>query len=241
MKKLMFTIAMATFAMVSCASSKQAPAPAPAPVKQAPQEKSEADKLREQIELERLRAELKKAQAENDAAVRKIEVANDEIDMDIPCMAESMDDPFYFRDYGTDQSANLQTSRTRALLAAKNLCKLKLSEFVSGVTHDYIGAYAVGTEAASALESKMQNTMDGVIEGMLNNAEKTCETVRKNGNGQYVVYYGIQISKEELIKKSSEALSADQKLGIDFNDAKFQEFAAKRAAELKEAKAAAGY
>ncbi len=232
-------MAMVAFAMVSCASSKAVATPAP--VQQTPQEKSEADKLREQIELEKLRAELKRAQAENEAAVRKVELANDEIDVDIPCMQESMDDPFYFRDYGTDQSANLQASRTRALLAAKNLCKQKLSEFVSGVTHDYIGAYAVGTEAASALESKMQNTMDGVIEGMLNNAEKTCETVRKNANGQYVVYYGIQISKEELVKKSSEALSADQKLGIDFNDAQFQEFAAKRAAELKEAKAAAGY
>ena len=68
---------------------------------------------------------------------------------------------------------------------------------------------------------------------MLNDADKTCEDMYQVSSGEFEAYYAIQISKKEIINKTSNVLSQNEELEIEFNREQFRKFAEKRMEEMK--------
>ncbi len=206
---------MVAAAFTACGASKnvtqtsqQTSQSAYTPAPTTPQEEDpEVAALKKQIEMQKLQNELKAVQAAG-------------AHVDIPC-AEFQDDKDYFRDFGVGTSQNLQSARQDALKAAKSMIRRRLAEFVKGFSTDYSNSYA-GSQPGSDIQRKMEDDMMGVVEDMLNTADKICEERRINDRGTNDYYYAIEISKKDFKQKVIDALSADEKLDIDTREAMFE-------------------
>lgn len=259
MKKITL-VAMAllcSVAFTDCAAKKRVKQTAE-PVQKVDPMQAKIDSLKKVKEIKALEEELKaqdrKAEEDSLAAARKKQedqmlhdqkiqgIAHSVTTIKMPCVESSYDDENYFRDLGIGvvSSGNIQSARADAEAAAKSMIKGRLGEFVQGVTKDYFASYA-GSKPKDDVERKMSRDLNGVVEKMLNDADKVCEDngVDYQGNERY--YYAIQIPKKDLKKQMLETLSADEKLGIDFREDQMQKFMDERMQGMLEAKKAAGY
>lgn len=247
MKKIS-VIAMAllcSVAFTDCAAKKvKKAAPAPAPVVQQTEEDELDRKIREQrkknelAELEH-QAAIEQAKRDKELAAIKNEVST----YNIPCIESSYDDDDYFRDYGVGnvEGGNEQLARERASQAAKDMIKNRLGEYVQGMTDYYLESYSGSKSEKDAAGNRARTKLNGVIEGMLRNADKVCEKIGTDAKGNQKVYYTIQIPKRELNKKLMDVMSEDEKLRRDFNAEQMQKFMDERMQQMLEAKKAAGY
>lgn len=194
-------------------------------------QEAELRELERQEELKQLEFEKKKAALENTIT-----------EIPIPCIESSFDDDDYFRDYGIGnvEGNNQQAARARAVQAAKEMIKNRLGEYVEGVTDYFFASYA-GSKEKDAAESRSRVKINGLVEGMLRNADKVCEKSGRDAKGNLLWYYTIQIPKKELNKKIMDVLSEEQKLKIDFDAEQMQKFMDERMEQMKEAKKKAGY
>lgn len=246
MKKITL-IAMAllcSVAFTDCAAKKRVkktePAPAPAPVQTVDPMQAKIDSLKKVKELRALEREMELDQIQHDQAIAAAAARGTEIS--IPCVEASFDDETYFRDLGIGRVSgnNKQSARLDAVNAAKAMVKARLGEFVQGVTSSYFNSYA-GSKASDDVQRKMENKLNGVVEKMLNDADHECEKSIVDPKGNLEWYYVIRIPKGDLKKQMTEAISADEKLNIDFNEFKMQQFMDEKMDSMLEAKKAAGY
>lgn len=186
--------------------------------------------IKKQIANEKLKQELIKAQMETENATIT----------SAPCAKAAFDDKDFYRGMGVGDNVNEQNSRDAAFEAAKASIKAKMPEFVHGVTSQYLNVYG-GSAPSEDVQRKMERMFNGVIEGMLNDARTVCDNYKMTDRGTYHYYVAIEIPKAEIKKNVTEALSKDEKLGIDFNAAQFQKFMDERMDAMLEAKKNAGY
>ena len=150
----------------------------------------------------------------------------------IPCVDESMDDDTYFRDLGIGTNINKQSARKAAVEAAKSMIKSRLGGMIKGVATDY-SRMVSGQAPADKVQRLIEEEFTQVVEKMLNDADKTCEDMYQLESGEFEAYYAIQISKKEIINKTSNVLSQNEELEIEFNRDQFRKFAEKRMEEMK--------
>lgn len=163
------------------------------------------------------------------------------IPVDLPCLDASIDDALYFRDMGIGTAFNQQSAREAAMKSAKAMIRQHLAEYVKGMSTDYSKTLAGGESSYDDVERSMEGVLNNVVESMLNSTERTCEKMLYNEDGQYVSYIAIQISKQEFVNKSAEALSVDEKLRIDFNREQYLKYAEEYMQKMQEAKEKTGY
>lgn len=194
-------------------------------------QEAELRELERQEELERIKFEKEKAALMSSGT-----------EISIPCVESSFDDDDYFRDFGVGnvEGNNQQAARARAVLAAKEMIKSRLGEYVQGVTDYYFGSYS-GSKEKDAAESRSRAKINGFIEGMLRDADKVCEKSVVDAKGNLLWYYTVQIPKKELNKQIMDVLSDEAKLKTDFNAEQMQKFMDERMEQMKEAKKNAGY
>lgn len=172
---------------------------------------AEIARLKKQRELKRLQREV--------AAEDKLGA-----EMEIPCVAASMDDENYFREFGKATHADAQEARELAMDAAKDMIRKKLSEFVVGVVDQYSN-HSRGTKQTPTAVRKGQDLLKAKISGVLDFSEKVCEKHFLNAAGTYDAYYTIQISKakmkSEMQKAAKEAGMNDEKAFRDAFDDTF--------------------
>lgn len=182
---------------------------------------AEIAKLKKQRELLRLQREV--------AAEEKLGA-----EMEIPCVAASMDDENYFREFGKATHADAQEARELAMDAAKDMIRKKLGEFVVGVVDQYSN-HSRGTKQTPTAVRKGQDLFKGKVEGMLDFTEKICEKQYLNNMGTYDAYYTIQISKarmkDAMQKAAKEAGMNDEKAFRDAFDATFDKLSGMENAE----------
>lgn len=162
------------------------------------------------------------------------------VNVDLPCIYESMDDDNYFRELGTGTHINMQSARDAAYDAAKALCRKKLAEFVQGVSSSY-SRTAAGQSAVDKTQRMMEGEMNGIVEEMLNNVQKTCEKMQQDDAGNYHSFIAIQIPKNAMVNKMANALSANEELEIEFNRDQFRKYAEEKMEKMQAAKKSAGY
>lgn len=244
MKKVLI-FALAMLLCTSCAAKKKVVQEQPQPVQQVQQ--SSADKQRALLDsLQRAKQikdilnamELDSINHVNQVAA----VMATGVEVQVPCVESSFDDETYFRDLGvgTHEGNNEQACRYAAVDAAKGMIKKRLGEFIQGVSTFYTGNYS-GTKDKNAVESKVMNKLNGVVEKMLNDADKECEKKFIDPKGNVKWYYVVRIPKNDLKKKFIDVLSQEEKDGIDFHEYQMQKFMDEKMNDMLEAKKNAGY
>ena len=172
---------------------------------------AEIARLKKQRELKRLQREI--------AAEDKLGA-----EMEIPCVAASLDDENYFREYGKGTNADAQEAREQAMDAAKEMIRKKLGEMVVGIVDQY-SSRSRGSQQSPATQRKTKDLLKAKVEGMLDISEKVCEKQYLNDYGTYDAYYTIQISKarmkEEMQKAAKEAGLSEERAFREAFDATF--------------------
>lgn len=143
---------------------------------------------------------------------------------ELPCGDYDRDTKEYFTGLGTAENVNEQNARDGALEAAKGQVRRKLGGMVKGLSTDYskmMRGSASQTDVASIVEGELAT----VVERTLNDVTKTCERMGRTSTGTYKSYVAIQISKEELAKDMSTALSQNDKLRMEYDRERFRKFA----------------
>ena len=145
------------------------------------------------------------------------------VEINLPCIEASFDDEEYFRDLGigTDKNNNRQAARLDAVKQAKEMIKARLGEYIQGVTTDYFSSYSVS--ASDDVQHKIESKLNGVVDYMMNNADKECEKAIWNVKGNYEYYYVVRIPKADMKKQMIDAVK-EAKLEIDFNEHQMQKF-----------------
>lgn len=186
------------------------------------------------------KAKLAAMDRENDKAAAKASatIGNE---VEIPCIESSFDDEDYFRDLGigTDTNNNKQAARNDAVEQAKSIIKARLGEYIQGVTTDYFNSYTTTSETDD-VQHKLEAKLNGVVDYMLNNADKECEKLIKNDRGNWEFYYVIRIPKQDLKKQIIDAAKEEKTL-IDFNEHRMQKFMDENMKKMLDEKSKAGY
>lgn len=161
----------------------------------------------------------------------------------VPCLDASYDDEDFFRDYGIGavMNGNEQLARERALRSAKDMIKLRLGEYVQGMTDYFLESYSSNQSDRDAAANRALTKLNGVVDGMLQEAKKICEKPGVDVKGNTNWYVCIEIPKKELNKKLMETLSTDEKFRRDFDADQMQKFMDERMQQMLEAKRKAGY
>lgn len=154
-------------------------------------------------------------------------------EVDVPCVYESMDDDDYFRELGTATSVNMQSARTAALQAAKDMIFQKLGGYVEGLSESYSRTVA-GQSAQDKVQRLMEADMNQVVQQYVNNAQKTCEKMYDKGANGYTSFIAIQIPVKKMIEKMADVLSADEELQIEFNREQFRKYAEEKQKKMLE-------
>ena len=154
-------------------------------------------------------------------------------EVDVPCVYESMDDEDYFRELGTATSVNMQSARTAALQAAKDMIFQKLGGYVEGLSESYSRTVA-GQSAQEKVQRLMEADMNQVVQQYVNNAQKTCEKMYDKGANGYTSFIAIQIPVKKMVEKMADVLSADEELQIEFNREQFRKYAEEKQKKMLE-------
>lgn len=154
-------------------------------------------------------------------------------EIDVPCVYESMDDEDYFRELGTATSVNMQSARTAALQAAKDMIFQKLGGYVEGLSESYSRTVA-GQSAQEKVQRLMEADMNQVVQQYVNNAQKTCEKMYDKGANGYTSFIAIQIPVKKMVEKMADVISADEELQIEFNREQFRKYAEEKQKKMLE-------
>ena len=144
-----------------------------------------------------------------------------------------MDDEDYFRELGTATSVNMQSARTAALQAAKDMIFQKLGGYVEGLSESYSRTVA-GQSAQEKVQRLMEADMNQVVQQYVNNAQKTCEKMYDKGANGYTSFIAIQIPVKKMVEKMADVISADEELQIEFNREQFRKYAEEKQKKMLE-------
>ncbi len=235
---------LCSVAFTDCAAKKPIQKVAeqtPVPVQKVDPTQAKIDSLERVAKLREIEHKMALEEAQYNAALGA--VVNEVKTYNTPCMEASYDDEDYFRDYGVGnvEGGNEQLARERATKAAKDMIKARLGEYVQGMTDYFFESYSSNKSDKDAAANRTLTKLNGVVEGMLRNADKVCEKIGVDAKGNTKVYYAIQIPKKELNKKLMDVMSDDEKLKRDFDAAQMQKFMDERMQAMLEAKKNAGY
>lgn len=202
--------------------------------KEAWQREQDRKKQMEELEFQMKLDSMARVKAQKDNAVTTIS---------IPCVESSYDDEEYFRDYGIGnvENGNEQLARERAFQAAKSMIKQRLGEYVQGMTDYFLESYSNSKSDKDAAGNRAITKLNGVVEGMLHDANKICEKQGVDVKGNTKWYICIEIPKKELNQKLKNVFSEDEKLKRDFDADQMQKFMDERMQQMLDAKKNAGY
>ena len=155
------------------------------------------------------------------------------VEISMPCGDYGKDNEDYYAGMGVGENTNMQAARIAALEGAKDMIKRKIGGHVKGLSSAY-SRVLTGSAAQNDVQSIIEGEILTTLDKMLNDAEQTCEKMFKTSSGTYQAHIAVKISKEELVDKSSTALSKNEKLEMEFNREQFRKWMKEHMKEEKE-------
>ncbi|MCL2073987.1 MAG: hypothetical protein FWH18_08705 [Marinilabiliaceae bacterium] len=146
---------------------------------------------------------------------------------DMPCEKDGKSDKNYFRAYSMSESTNLQLSKEKALIAAKQRLITLINSNTKSVTDRYVNEREVGN--ASEFEQKFENLTREVADETISNVVIICEKTsvldnkKSKQSKQYRTFISIQVSKDDVLSSMNNRISKDAKLQLDYDKKKFEE------------------
>ena len=141
-------------------------------------------------------------------------------ELTIPCAEFGRSDDNYFRADASAESMNLQASREKALLNAKNRLAGLIGTKIKAVNDRYMSETTVGK--TSDYEEKYEGLTREVVNQQLSGIKVTCEKPMQTADGKYQTFLALEIKKEDLLKGMNDKLSNNQKLKVDYDKMKYE-------------------
>lgn len=139
----------------------------------------------------------------------------------IPCQSDGRSDKDFYRADASATSVNMQASREKALLAAKQ----RLASFINSKIKSVTDRYMNETEVAdrSSFEQKFENLTREVVNQTLVDVKVTCEKTGTVNGGKYQTFIAVEASKTAIRDGISNDLSNKDKIQVDYDKQKFEE------------------
>ena len=139
----------------------------------------------------------------------------------IPCQKDGKSDKNYYRADASAQSVNMQASREKALLGAKQ----RLAGFINSKIKSVTDRYINDTEAddRSSFEQKFENLTREVVKQTLIDVKVICEKTGTIDGGKYQTFIALEVSKEAIKNGITNSLSNNDKIQVDYDKKKFEE------------------
>ncbi len=151
---------------------------------------------------------------------------------DMPCTKEGKSDKKFFRASSMATSSDLQLSKEKALLLAKQRLVTLIKSTTKSVTDRYINER--GFSNVSEVESKFENITREVADETLSNVVVVCEKSSVLDDGRYNSFIAIEVNRDDVLTGMERKISADKKLQIDYDKKKFEETFNKEMEQLRE-------
>ncbi|MDA3867431.1 MAG: hypothetical protein PF489_11885 [Salinivirgaceae bacterium] len=142
-------------------------------------------------------------------------------EINIPCQENGYSDAEYFRSSGSGKSANMATSKDKAMLNAKTRLAGLINSTIKSVTEQYTNEIDVGD--ATEFEQSFEQMTRDVVKQKLVEVAVTCEKTGTGSSGQYETYLAIQVLKDHIYNGIDEKISKDKKLQLKYDRMKFKE------------------
>jgi hypothetical protein len=133
---------------------------------------------------------------------------------------EYLSDANFFRATGIGTSPDLVTAKKIATLNARTQIAASIQATVKLVSEQYLNQVSVGDkqEYAAKFEETSRQVINQVLEGVVVKEEK----VFQSKDGKYQYYVNVEMPKESVLNKTTDAVSKDEKLALEFDKFQFQ-------------------
>lgn len=138
----------------------------------------------------------------------------------IPCQNEGRSDSENFRADASSTSQNMQASREKALLNAKQKLASLINTKIKSVTDRYMNETTIGQD--SDYSEKFETMTREVVNTTLRDVKVTCEKTGSVDNGKYQTFIALEVNKEALLNGISKGLSNKAKLKVDYDKMKYE-------------------
>ncbi|MFO0435215.1 MAG: hypothetical protein ACK5ZT_08215 [Sphingobacteriaceae bacterium] len=145
--------------------------------------------------------------------------------------AKEISVPFSTKEYKTDEdfyraknlgkSPDMAAAKKIALNNAKSEMASNIQTMIKKVTDQYTNQRTVGKD--QEYENKFEELAREVTNQSLANVRVKDEKIFQEANGSYTYWVAIEADKKEVFKTIDSKISADKKLQVDYDKAKFQQ------------------
>lgn len=145
--------------------------------------------------------------------------------------AKEISVPFSSKEYKTDEdfyraknlgkSPDMAAAKKIALNNAKSEMASNIQSMIKKVTDQYTNQRTVGKD--QEYENKFEELAREVTNQSLANVRVKDEKIFQEANGSYTYWVAIEADKKEVFKSMDAKISADKKLQVDYDKAKFQQ------------------
>ena len=143
---------------------------------------------------------------------------------DLPCSGKGKSDKEYYRQLGIGKDMDLDIAQQKAVQHAKSIMRDRLGERVKGLATDYSKTYSKSGKG-SDMEKILEREFTNVVDKALADADNPCEESAQLKTGEFQYYYVIEIRKNDLANKMSDAISKNDKLRAEFDRDQFRKYA----------------
>jgi len=138
----------------------------------------------------------------------------------IPCQNEGKSDAENYRADASATSVNMQASREKALLAAKQRLASLINSKIKSVTDRYMNETEVADR--SNFEQKFENLTREVVSQTLVDTKVACEKTGTIDGGKYQTFIALETSKAAIRDGINNKLSNNDKIQVDYDKQKFE-------------------
>ncbi len=143
----------------------------------------------------------------------------DKSEQTVPCVAESRSDMLFFRVANKGLSGNINISKERAILMAKQDMAKLIESHVNSVLVRYVNQHQISS--VKEFSKKFERHAREVVNNILIDVEIICEKNFQEADGRYKTYVGIEVDKEVFLAALNKAINKDGMLNIDFDEERF--------------------
>lgn len=158
-------------------------------------------------------------------------LATQDVEVNVPCSGlEYVTSSEYFRASAMGISTSLETSKMKAMSAARSQLSLDVEATVKVVADNYVSSYEenANEEARGRYQSLSREAANQTLRGVSTICQKTMQAP----DGKYKTYVAIELSAGALVEEIQGKISSDSKLRTDFEYEKFKEVFESEMSEL---------
>ncbi len=144
-----------------------------------------------------------------------------EKEITVPCMDKGRSDSQYFRAASSAKSSSQISSKDKSMLVTKQLLSSLIGSTIKSVSNNF--SKSIETSKVDGFMQSFDNLTNEFVNQQLRFITITCQTSNKNKDGMFETFTAIEMPKELLFEQLNNSILQDNKLKVDYDQAKFKE------------------